>query len=65
MNFQILNIENPNAVNNTCVFLAFQAPDSYLNLHIALQRYEDQVDNLQKEQWKLGYMCCKIVYVYV
>ena len=62
MNFQILNVKNPNAVNNTCVFLAFQAPDSYFNLHIALERYEDQVDELQQEQW-LAYF--EIVYVRV
>ncbi len=38
MNFQILNVENPNAVQNTCIFLAFQAPDTYFNLEVALQR---------------------------
>ena len=52
MNFQILNVENPNAVTNTCVFLAFQAPDSYFNLHVALQRYTEQVDDLQISKWK-------------
>jgi hypothetical protein len=50
-NFQILNVENPNAVNNTCVFTAFQAPDSYYNLKIALERYGEQVDELQKDKW--------------
>lgn len=37
MNFQILNVNYPNAVNNTW-FCAFLAPDSYFNLHVALTR---------------------------
>lgn len=52
MNFQILNVNNPNSIHNTCVFLAFEASDSVLNLHVALDRYKDQVDDLQESEWK-------------
>ena len=52
MNFQILNVTNPNSVDNTCVFVAYQAGDSVHNLHIALDRYKDQVKDLQESEWK-------------
>lgn len=52
MNFQILNIANPNSTKNTCVFVAFEAGDSVYNLHVALDRYRDQVEELQLTEWK-------------
>ena len=52
MNFQIVNVQCPNSVGNTCVFVAFQAPDSLTNLHVALDRYKEQLDVLQHTQWK-------------
>uniref|UniRef100_A0A1X7U9B0 Uncharacterized protein n=1 Tax=Amphimedon queenslandica TaxID=400682 RepID=A0A1X7U9B0_AMPQE len=42
MNFQIMNGDNPSSIHNTSVFLAFEAIDSVLNLHVALARYKDQ-----------------------
>ena len=53
MNFQIVNVKCPNSVGNTCVFSVFQAPDSITNLHIALDRYKKQLDELQQTQWRL------------
>ncbi len=52
MNFQILNTPNPNSKQNTCVFAMFEAPDTLTNLHIALDRYSDQVSELQRLQWR-------------
>ena len=52
MNFQLLNVVNPNSIHNTCVFLAFQASDSVFNLNVALDRYKDQVEDLQESEWK-------------
>ena len=52
MNFQIMNIANPNSVSNTCVFVAYQASDTTFNLHIALDRYSDQIIDLQDSEWK-------------
>ncbi|KAL5515002.1 hypothetical protein EMCRGX_G000108 [Ephydatia muelleri] len=53
MNFQIVNVAAPNSVNNTCVFCCFEADDSYTNLHIALERYKEQVENLQGMTWRI------------
>lgn len=54
MNFQLLNVENPNSVENTCVFVAYQAGDSVNNLHIALDtcRYKEQIDDILESEWK-------------
>ena len=53
--FQICNAPHPKSVVNTCVFAAFQASDSAINLHIALDWYKDQVNNLNGTKWR--YMC--------
>ena len=52
MSFQICNVPHPNSVENTCVFAAFEASDSALNLHIALDRYKDQVNNFNGTKWR-------------
>ena len=52
MNFQVMNLKNPNSIQNTCVFVAFQASDSPFNLHICMDRYSDQIDDLQRTEWK-------------
>ena len=52
MNFQIVNVAAPNSVHNTCVFCCFEADDTVTNLHIAFDRYKDQVANLQGMQWR-------------
>jgi hypothetical protein len=38
---QVVNVDKPNSVKNSCVFAIFEAPDSYTNLHIALDRYRE------------------------
>lgn len=50
--FQIVNVKHPNSIQNTCVFTVFEAPYTVFNLHIALDRYKDQVENLQRLQWR-------------
>lgn len=52
MSFQIINVMHPNSIQNTCVFAVFEAPDSVFNLHVALDRYSEQVEDLQKSQWR-------------
>ena len=52
MSFQICKVPHPNSVENTCVFAAFQASDSAVNLHTALDRYKDQVNNLNRTKWR-------------
>ena len=48
MNFQIVNLAAPNSVHNTCVFCCYEASDTVTNLHIALDRYKDQITHLQE-----------------
>jgi hypothetical protein len=43
------NILNPNFPQNTFVFNIFEAPDTRSNLHIGLDRYKEQVDEIM---WK-------------
>lgn len=52
MNFQVVNTQHPNSIRNTCVFTAFEAPDSKTNLHITLERYQGPVSLLQNTTWK-------------
>jgi hypothetical protein len=52
VNFQILNLPHPNSVTNTCVFLAYEGPDTKTNLYVALARYKSQIDTLQQLKWK-------------
>ena len=46
MNFQIATTQTPNSVNNTCVFTCFEASDTLSNLHVALDRFRDEVANI-------------------
>ncbi|KAL5477294.1 hypothetical protein EMCRGX_G024068 [Ephydatia muelleri] len=43
MSFQIVNVPLPNCPQNTCVFCCFEADDNITNLHVALDRFQDQV----------------------
>lgn len=52
MNFQIVNVSSPNSPQNTCVFCCFEASDSITNLHIALDRFRPQVEQLQSMKWR-------------
>ena len=54
--FQICNTPNPNSVQNTVVFSVFEAKDTPVNLHIALDRYHEQVEALQKQSWRYADM---------
>ena len=55
MSFQLCNVSNPNSVENTCVFAVCNASDTPANLHVALERYRDQVSNLQTLQLRYCY----------
>lgn len=52
MSLQIVNTPHPNSIQNTCVFAAFEASDSVINLRVALGRYREQVKRLQNESWR-------------
>ena len=55
MSFQIVNVPSPNCPQNTCVFCCFEADDNITNLHvhIALNHFQDQVEELQRIKWRL------------
>ena len=52
MNFQICNVQYPNSPAHTCVFCIFLAYDSVTNLHVGLDRYKDQIEDLSKTKWR-------------
>jgi len=52
MNFQICNVGCPNSRMNTCVFCIFLAYDSVTNLHVGLDKYCQQVKDLQTRKWR-------------
>ena len=60
MSFQICNVLRPNSVQNTCVFSVFEAKDSLTNLHVALDRYTDQIKHLQTTLWRYRYVHVQI-----
>ena len=51
MSFQIGNVLHPNSVHNTVVFCAYEAADTSSNLHIALDRYTDQIRSIRDLEW--------------
>ena len=57
MSFQIANVESPSAPENTCVFCLFEAPDTVTNLSIALERYKEEIENIQHKIWKYAQSC--------
>lgn len=52
MNFQILNIPTPSSHQNMCILVMFQASDTTVNLHVALDRYKEDNKSLQGKKWK-------------
>ena len=52
MSLQIANVLHPNSTLNTVVFCAFEASDTTSNLHIALDRYTQQVKDLNNLKWE-------------
>ena len=52
MTFQICNTTNPNSPSNTCIFSILMAYDSVTNLHIGLDKYREQVKDIQNTKWR-------------
>ena len=57
MNFQIVNTKAPNSVHATCVFSCFEASDSMTNLHIALDRFKEEIADINGMSWRLVIAC--------
>ena len=65
---QLCNVPTPNSPKNTSVFTAFEAPDTVTNLHIALERYKDQVIQLQSLTWRYNIQnvpLCTYIHTYL
>ena len=52
LSFQLCNCVHPNSPTNTCVFACFEASDTRCNLHLAMDRYKEQVNDLAGQTWK-------------
>ena len=50
--FQYLNVGHPNSPDNTCIFALFEAPDTYTNLRICLEKYKHDIEDLQSHTWR-------------
>lgn len=53
MSLQPANVYHPNSIHNTFVFCCFEAADTVTNLHVALDTYSKNVDDLQATKWRL------------
>ena len=49
-NFQLVNIPHPNSVKKTILLSVFKAGDNTSNLHIALDRYKEHIQEAQGMQ---------------
>lgn len=52
MVFEIGNVQNPNASQNTVIFSLFEAGDTPQNLHLGLQGYDSVIENLNRYKWR-------------
>ena len=52
MALQVCNTHTSNGSRNTFVFSLFEAGDSPTNLHIALDRYRHQFEEISATVWK-------------
>ena len=52
MNCQIANLLHPNSSHTTCVFSCYEADDIITNLHVALDRFWSEINNMGTAQWK-------------
>ena len=49
---EIANTKCPNSKRNTIVLCAFEATDTAVNLHMALDRYKMEVDSISRMTWR-------------
>ena len=43
---QVVNVAHPNSIQNTCLLAVFEAGDSPVNLHVSLDQFREQVQEL-------------------
>ena len=52
MSYQIINTLNPNSKENTIVFNIFEAKDYRVNIKVAMTRFQEQIEDLQRMKYK-------------
>ncbi|XP_047130981.1 uncharacterized protein LOC124810322 [Hydra vulgaris] len=57
MSYQIVNQNQPNSKSNSYVFSTFEAKDYRTNLKVGQSRDTQQVDEMQKMNWKNHHFC--------
>lgn len=50
--FQLGNVQHPNSLRNTVLFMVFAAKDIPVNLATAFKSYHDQVQSLGAQNWQ-------------
>ncbi|XP_038063035.1 uncharacterized protein LOC119733726 [Patiria miniata] len=52
MEYQIVNVQNPNSLQNTVVFACYEGNDSTQNLKRTLPKIASQINKLTEQQWR-------------
>ena len=65
MNSQIVNVPSPNSPQNTCVFACFEAPGSLTNLHVALDRFKNDIEIMNGMRWRYAQYTYACISMYV
>ena len=61
MVFQVCNVPHPNSPDNTWAFCVFEAADKVTDLHIALDRYKEQIDRIESQTWRYECVSCSYI----
>ncbi|XP_033641218.1 uncharacterized protein LOC117301380 [Asterias rubens] len=52
MMLEVANIANPNSRRDTSVICVYESSDTAPNLHIALEKYKEQVESISNTSWR-------------
>ena len=52
MCLQVVNRPNPNSADHTTVFACLEADDTLPNMHLALDQYKEDIQELQGMKWR-------------
>ena len=58
---QVVNVAHPNSIQNTCLLAVFEAGDSPVNLHVSLDQFREQVQELDGMPYRYTFMITKHV----
>ena len=58
--FQVVNVAKANSLFNTTCFCVFAADETLPNIHMAMDRFKDQVNSLQDMKWRYFFFSNKL-----